>query len=139
TLLLACLPEFGDAIPRRQPGSGENKEHGLAAMGALLKALQPTLSRNQTAMRVDVEKEIVPAARHQPVSQRQSLRVVRARMADEDPRHGHPAVTTVESGSTKKHTKAELQLHGQRGRTGSFSCDNPRRAHYRPAGAVTSN
>jgi hypothetical protein len=87
-ILTARRREFRDAVLRRKLCSGEYEENGLASPCALVQPIEPALARDQTALRIDVEEEVVPAACDQPIAQGQGLRVVRARMADEDPRHG---------------------------------------------------
>ena len=95
-LLAELLGEqkLGQAPLRIDPRSRDEKDHGFAAMRGQAKRLLPPFAGNETARLGNVEKILVPAVFLEPLAEGERVRVVRARMADEDERHGLPEGST---------------------------------------------
>ena len=87
--------ELAEAPVRIEPGAAHQEQHGLAAVGGLVEAPLPALAGGDAARRVEVEEEVVPAFRRQPVAKRDRLRVVAAGMTEEDARHALPDTATT--------------------------------------------
>ena len=72
----------------RQPFRGDECKHHLATKGGLLQRFLPALAGNDAALGVEVEEDVVPAVRGEPIADLDGLVVVAARMTDEKARHG---------------------------------------------------
>ncbi len=79
------LEEFCVAVLRVLPCRRDQKEHCLTAIYGAGQCGHPALPGGDTASVVDVEKIVAPAIPFEPVRKRQSLGVVSAGVADEDP------------------------------------------------------
>ncbi len=71
---------------RVQPGATDQEQYRLATVGRFVQPALPTLASGNPARRIQIEEEVVPAFRRQPVGERHRLGIVGARMAEEDAR-----------------------------------------------------
>jgi hypothetical protein len=76
------------AVARRQPLRRDQRQHDLATRGGLLQGFLPALAGDDAALGVEVEEDVIPAVRGEPIADLDSLVVVTARMTDEKARHG---------------------------------------------------
>ncbi|MGD1037174.1 MAG: hypothetical protein ABR878_08250 [Roseiarcus sp.] len=70
-----------------EPIGGDKKDDGFAARRRLVQRPLPALARRDAALGIEIEKDVVPAFRRQPIAQRDSSEIVGARMAEKDARH----------------------------------------------------
>jgi hypothetical protein len=75
--------ELGQAPPGVQPRRRKEAQHRLAAVGRRFDRLLPALAGHDTAIRVDLDENVVETLFPQPVAQSDRRGVVRGGMADE--------------------------------------------------------
>ena len=66
---------------------GDQKQHRLASTARLLKTLFPVLASSDAARRIGVEKYVIPAFAHEPITNRNGFGNILAGMADEKAGH----------------------------------------------------
>src|SRR4029077_11681640 len=82
--------EFVDAPFGSEPRFGDEKQHRLAARGGLFQSPLPPLAGSNSRLGVEIQEYVsgtAPVGGNEPLLQRDRLRVVLARMTDENARH----------------------------------------------------
>jgi len=67
--------------------AGDEKNDRLAAVGRLVQLALPALARGDAALGIEVEEDVVPAFRLEPVAERDRREIVLARMTEKNTRH----------------------------------------------------
>ena len=70
--------EFLHAPARTQPCAGNEEQHCLAAVRRLVECALPTFARDDAALGVEIEENVVPSLTGKPVAQRNRLAVIGA-------------------------------------------------------------
>src|SRR5262245_56157256 len=82
------------APARGKPRPAHQKQHRLAAVGRLVQRPLPAFAGDNPALRIEIEKNIVPAGRGKPIPQCHRCAVVNTRMAQKNPRQIRRLVQT---------------------------------------------
>ena len=111
--------ELLEAPARGEPRARHDEQHRFAAICRLVEGTFPALAGGDPPVRIDVEKNVVPAFAIQPIAKRHRLDIVRARMAKKDTRH---SLDRDNSSPIRKLTPifAESRLNFDLGPSGAF-------------------
>jgi len=78
---------FPQAPPRCEPVRGHEEDDGLATVGRGVQGPFPAFASGDAANWIEIQKDIVPALRYEPIFQGDGFEILLARMAEENARH----------------------------------------------------